>query len=290
MLRDAEGGRAVNLRQSEEPSDIYTEVLKKTKDLLAKNQEPLAKVWLDAVDRKLVKRPCMTFAYSVTSIGIRDQISSEMRKQRDGQFLPGHENWQAAAFLAPLVEEAIRLVVVRAAEAMDWLKELSGHMTKEEIPTSWVTPLGFPVVQPYRKAKGKRFTVWFQGERLQLTLRVESKEVDKRKHALSVAPNFVHSLDATHLMMVVNRLHDEQVTDSYAVIHDSFGVHACDVDAMHYVIRDEFIKLYDEDVLTQTYQSTLLALPGDKWPDVPTPPETGDLDLEEVRDAEFFFA
>ena len=290
MLRDAEGGRAVNLRNSEQPADIYTEVLKVTKDLLAKNSEPLAKVWMDIVDRKIVKRPCMTFAYSVTSIGIRDQIASEMRKQTEGQHLPGHENWQAAAFLAPIVEEAIRTVVDRAAEAMDWLKELSTHMSGEEIPTSWETPLGFPVVQPYRKAKGKLFKVWFQGQRVRLTLRVESREVDKRKHSLSVAPNYVHSLDATHLMMVVNRLADEGVTDSYAMIHDSFGVHACDVDHLHFIIRDEFIKLYSEDVLTKTYQSTLLALPGTKWPDVPTPPEAGDLDLEEVRDADFFFA
>jgi DNA-directed RNA polymerase len=290
MLRDAEGGRAVNLRPSDVPSDIYTEVLKATKCLLAENQEPLAKVWMDKVDRKIVKRPCMTFAYSVTSIGIRDQIASEMRKQCDGQYLPGHENWKAAAFLAPVVEEAIRKVVDRAAEAMDWLKEMSTHMSKEEIPTSWVTPLGFPVVQPYRKAKGKKFKVWFQGQRVRLTLRVESREIDKRKHSLSVAPNFVHSLDATHLMMVVNRMVSEGITDAFAMIHDSFGVHACDVDELHYIIRDEFIKLYDEDVLVDTYRSCLLALPGDKWPDVPTPPEAGDLDLEEVRDADFFFA
>jgi len=290
MLKDEEGGKAVNLVESSTPSDIYTEVLEVTKGLLAKNPEPMAKVWMDAVDRKIVKRPCMTFAYSVTSIGIRDQIASEMRKKTDGQYLPGHENWEAARFLAPVVEEAIRKVVNRAAEAMDWLKELSQHFSKEEIPAMWVTPLGFPVVQPYRRHKGQTVNVWFAGERIRLTLSIEQKNVDKRKHASSVAPNFVHSLDATHLMMVVNRLADEEVTDSYAMIHDSFGVHACDVDELHFIIRDEFIKLYSEDILVQTYQSTLLALPGDKWPDVPTPPEAGDLDLEEVRHADFFFA
>jgi DNA-directed RNA polymerase len=82
----------------------------------------------------------------------------------------------------------------------------------------------------------------------------------------------------------------ENVTKSFAMIHDSFGVHACDVDLLHYIIRDEFIKLYGEDILTQTYQSTLLGLPGDKWPDVELPPEAGELDLEEVRKADFFFA
>jgi DNA-directed RNA polymerase, mitochondrial len=290
MLRDAEGGRAVNLTNLDQPSDIYTEVLYVVQDMLAENSDPLAKVWMDKVDRKIVKRPCMTFAYSVTSVGIRDQIASEMRKQTDGQYLPGHENWQAAMFLAPIVEAAIRQVVKRAAEAMDWLKLAAKALTAEEIPTSWVTPLGFPVVQPYRKAKGQLFKVWFQGQRIRLTLRVESRTIDGRKQASSVAPNFVHSLDATHLMMVVNRLYDEGITPNTAMIHDSFGVHACDVDELHYVIRDEFIKLYSEDILTRTYQSTLLALPGDKWPDLPTPPEAGDLNLEEVRDADFFFA
>jgi len=130
----------------------------------------------------------------------------------------------------------------------------------------------------------------FAGIRTHVTLTVESKVIDGSKQRLSVAPNFVHSLDATHLMKVVNRLADEGVTKSYAMIHDSFGVHACDVDELHHIIRDEFIELYSDDILTKTYQSTLLALPGDQWPDVPTPPEAGDLDLEEVRDADFFFA
>ena len=171
-----------------------------------------------------------------------------------------------------------------------WLKAVSKEFTKAGIMTQWQTPLGFPVTQPYYKSKGKGLQVWFQGLRLQLSLKVQSQDVDGSKHALAVAPNFVHSMDATHLMMVVNRLADEGVTKNFAMIHDSFGVHACDVDEMHYIIRDEFVNLYSEDVLTDTYRSTLLALPGDKWPDVPLPPEAGDLDLEEVRDADFFFA
>jgi DNA-directed RNA polymerase len=290
MLRDAEGGKAVNLTPSETPTDIYTEVLNVVKAKLMADSEPLAKVWMDKVDRKIVKRPCMTFAYSVTSIGIREQISGEMRKQSDGQYIPGWENWQAAAFLAPVVEDSIREVVKRAAEAMDWLKEVSKAYSKEQIPTSWVTPLGFPVVQPYRKAKGKQFWVWFQGSKIRLTLRVESRDVDSRKQASSVAPNYVHSLDATHLMMVVNMMKNEGITDSFAMIHDSFGVHAADVDELHYAIRDQFIELYSDDVLTQVYQQCLPALPGKRWKDVPVPPEKGTLDLQEVRDADFFFA
>ena len=291
MLRDQRGGEAVNLVANETPADIYIEVLDVLKAKLNESKEPLAKVWYDKVDRKMVKRPCMTFAYSVTSAGIKNQLLDEMRKRGSAQFLPGTNDWDAAVFLAPLLEESIRDVVDRAAEAMDWLKGVSKAVSKNDIPTGWTTPLGFRVVQPYLKSKGQRIKVLFQGQPILVSLTFEGDKIDTLKQASAVAPNFVHSLDATHLMMTVNRLKAEGVTHSFAVIHDSFGVHAADVDELHAVLREEFVNLYTEqEVLVDFYQESLLRLPGTQWPEVDSPPEAGDLNLEEVRDADFFFA
>lgn len=289
MLRDQRGAEAVNLVNNERPADIYTEVLGVVNGLLAESSEPLAKVWLGKVDRKIVKRPCMTFAYSVTSAGIKQQILDEIRKRQEGDYLPGTPDWEAAVFLAPLVEQSIRTVVDRAAEAMDWLKGMSKIISTNEVPTGWTTPMGFKVLQPYLKSKGKRIKVLFQGQPMFLTLTFEGDKIDRAKQMSAVAPNFVHSLDATHLMMTVLRM--REVTCSFAVIHDSFGVHACDVDDMHYALRDEFVNLYsDNEVLVAFYRESLLRLPGDQWPDADTPPEAGEYNLEEVRDADFFFA
>ncbi len=288
MLRDQRGAEAVNLTDNPLPADIYTEVLYETISLLKESKEPLARIWQDKVDRKIVKRPCMTFAYSVTSAGIRNQILDEIRKRQSGDYLPGTPDWQAAAFLAPFVEQAIRGVVDRAAEAMDWLKTVSKTISEEHIPTGWTTPLGFRVLQPYLKSQGKRVKLWFQGIEMKLQLTFETEKIDGAKQASAVAPNFVHSLDATHLMMTVNQM--IEVTDSFAVIHDSFGVHACDVDELHYSLREQFIRLYTDEVLVDFYQESLPRLPGEKWKTVPTPPEAGEYNLEEVRDAQFFFA
>jgi len=290
MLRDQRGAEAVNLTNTPLPNDIYTEVLYVVNDALKASAEPLAKVWQGKVDRKIVKRPCMTFAYSVTSAGIRQQILDEIRKRQEGDYLPGTPDWEAAAFLAPIVEASIRSVVDRAAEAMDWLKHVSKHVSKQDIPTGWTTPLGFRVLQPYLKSKGKRIKVLFQGQPMFLTLTFEGDKIDGAKQSSAVAPNYVHSLDATHLMMTVNRMADAGVTTSFAVIHDSFGVHACDVDELHYALRDEFINLYSQEVLVEFYRESLLRLPGKAWPDIDQPPEAGEYNIEEVRDADFFFA
>jgi DNA-directed RNA polymerase len=314
LLRDRRGAEAVNLVANDKPADIYVEVLEETKRLLAEDSTPLAKVWLDKVDRKIVKRPCMTFAYSVTSTGIRNQIDEEIRKRQDGDYLPGTPNWEAAQSLAPVVEQAIRNVVERPAEAMKWLTDCARLINKQGNRTRWTTPLGLPVIQPYMKTRAKTIKVYFAGEkalhvlrhsinsnetevsnkdekRLRLTIQEETNIPNGKKQTSSIAPNVVHSLDATHLMMVVNRLADEGITDQYyAMVHDSFGVHATDVDEMNFIIRDEFIKLYSEDILTKLYQEFLLQLPGDKWPDLPLPPTPGEYNIEEVRDADFFFA
>jgi DNA-directed RNA polymerase len=75
------------------------------------------------------------------------------------------------------------------------------------------------------------------------------------------------------------------------VIHDSFGVHACDVDELHYALRDEFINLYaNNDPLNNFYKSALARMDEKNWGNLEVQPEAGDYDIEEVRDADFFFA
>jgi DNA-directed RNA polymerase len=298
MLRDPRGAHATNLTATDKPTDLYTQVQEVVNQRLAESSEPLAKVWAGKVTRKIVKRPCMTFAYGVTSAGIKNQLLEELRKSsRDAvgkddtfrdSYLPGVSNWESAVLLAPIIEQAIMEVVECAAEARDWLKSVSKQVSKAGVPTGWTTPLGFRVLQPYLKSRGKRIKVLFNGTVHFLSLTFEGDDIHSNEQSLGVSPNFVHSLDATHMMMTVNRL--APVTDSFAMIHDSFGVHACDVDELHYALRDEFIKLYEQDVLVSFYQESLLRVPGGEWPKVPSPPEAGEFNLEEVRDADFFFA
>lgn len=290
MLLDEEAAKYVCLVPMDKPADLYMAVVHRTEQLLLEETDQLAISWRGNVKRKVAKRPCMTFAYSVTSRGMRDQIADEIHKQaKGGQYLPGWTNFESATFLAPRVEAAIRSTVRRAAEAMDWLQEAIKPVVQRNEPVIWFTADGLPIQHRYVRTNGKRFSVWVQGVRMQIQLRVDGSKQDVRKHQSSIAPNYIHGNDATHLRMVVNRLMDAGVTDSFAMIHDSFGVHACDVDELHYAIRDEFIKLYTPNRLEEFREQMCSLLDPADWAEIPTPPERGDLDLELVRGADFFF-
>lgn len=63
----------------------------------------------------------------------------------------------------------------------------------------WTTPLGLPIVQPYRKTKRKQITTALQT--VFISDPNSPAEVNGLKQASAFPPNFIHSLDATHMML-----------------------------------------------------------------------------------------
>jgi DNA-directed RNA polymerase len=67
----------------------------------------------------------------------------------------------------------------------------------------------------------------------------------KRKQQQSASPNVIHSFDSAHLCRTVNACSDEWLLKDFAMIHDSFGVHAADTTVLSKVIREEFLRIYE---------------------------------------------
>jgi len=111
----------------------------------------------------------------------------------------------------------------------------------------------------------------------------DAEKMHNFRQVNGIAPNFVHSLDACHLMKTVISAKDNYDIESFAVVHDSFGTHACDIEHLGMVLRETFVDMYQEDVLKKFMKDQ-----GDL--DLPSLPEYGKLNVEEVKDAEFFFS
>lgn len=109
----------------------------------------------------------------------------------------------------------------------------------------WTTPLKMPVVQPYRKGIPRRVRTNIQ--LVSLTQRSSSDPVSKRKQRQGFPPNFIHSLDATH--MLLSALKCDEMGLTFAAVHDSFWTHAADVDVMNRILRDAFIRMHSEDII-----------------------------------------
>lgn len=96
---------------------------------------------------------------------------------------------------------------------------------------TWVTPLGLPVLQPYRKSSTHTVRTILQS--ITLSLDDDALPVSKQKQRTAFPPNFVHSLDATHMLMTAIKMRDKNIT--FAAVHDSYWTHAQDIPAMNVV-------------------------------------------------------
>ncbi len=290
MLRDSTGGAAVNLTPTDEPQDIYQEVANKTIELLKadKGESPYSERWLQwGVGRKDTKRSVMIVPYSGTLHSSNTYIVERVQERLEAgeEDIWGEDKMKAAMYLGKLVWQAIDETVVAARGAMKWLKETAKILSKEELPVNWTTPDGFHVLQAYACRKSGQIKTVLGEKIYRLRVDTEIEALDKGKQASGISPNFVHSLDATALRMTVNACANQGVTN-LSLIHDSYGTCAADTLVLAATLRDEFVMIYQEDVLEKFKQEVEVVL------DEPLPatPPKGDLDIEVVRDSQFFFA
>lgn len=308
MLRDEVGGSAVNLVDHERPADIYQQVADKVLKIVEKDAmsgtldevqkeevgggqrvhfgtRSMAQAWLaHGVTRKVVKRNVMTLAYGSGQYGFQEQIYEDTTK---GNIHFKRFEKPCAKYMAKLVWQEVQTTVVSATEGMKYLKALAKVLTKHGLPVNWWTPLGLPVQQQYLKLVQKSFRTRF-GDMVswrgyyQDVADDESLDANGQKNG--IAPNFIHSLDSTHLMMVVN----EAGLSNYTTIHDSFGTSLGEARYLQVVIREQLYKLYTEHSPIEEFKKYVEAMTGEDLSDIPEPPKGG-LKLENILTSTFIF-
>ena len=308
LLRDPVGGSAVNLIDHDKPSDIYREVSDKVLTMVKKDvmegttkgkerkdgtfgpgTKQMAEAWLaHGINRKVCKRPVMTLAYGSGQYGFADQIYEDTT--RDNPHFAGVGDRQAAQYLAKLTWKAVQTTVVAAIEGMECLKKIATALAKADMPVEWVTPMGLPIQQMYLARKTESFQLRLGNAstryRIYVTTVSENEDVDRHKQATGVAPNFIHSLDATHLMMSINEASKEGCVN-FSTVHDSFGTSLGEAARLRRIIRQQMVKLYTEhDPLADflRHAEELLGEPLDI-----ELPKKGSLDINCILDSKFVF-
>ena len=290
MLRDYEGGRAVNLTPSKEPQDIYSDVAAKATALLEKEGTLMARQLLEiGICRKICKRPVMIVPYSGTRHSCRDYIMEALEEKCKGRNPWGDNFFQPSLYLSGFVWQAISEVIVSAFDAMKYIKEIAKLYVENGLSFSWETPTNLLVRQHYPNSTSKRVKSHLNGSLVSLRYReTDDTSIDKRKMLSGASPNFVHSLDAAALTITVSKCLDAGITD-FAMVHDSYGTHSPNMPLLNDELRKAFVEMYEEhDVLLNLYTSAVATLPKEVL--VPPPPAKGTLDLKEVLQSDYFFA
>lgn len=309
ILRDPVGGAAVNLLPSDKPNDIYGVVAAKVNEAIAQDlktgtiddvvdtkikfgTKTLAQVWhMHGVTRKVTKRSVMTLAYGSKEYGFRDQIyediiSKDMQEQKENSVFSDANCWQASAYMAKLIWNAVRTTVVAAVEGMKWLQDCAKLVTKKGQVVTWTTPMGLPIQQSYMECESRQVRLRCAGKNIRLYSLNMTGNIDKRAQAQGVAPNFIHSMDASHLQLTVCNAVDADI-HHFAMIHDSYGAPVAQAKHMYKVVRESFIKMYTDHDVLESFRDDMKKLSDTKLPDFPA---RGILDLNEIIKSKYIFS
>uniref|UniRef100_M8C8F6 DNA-directed RNA polymerase n=1 Tax=Aegilops tauschii TaxID=37682 RepID=M8C8F6_AEGTA len=281
--RDKLGAVAVNLVSGEKPADVYSgiaarvvEIMKRdaqkdpAKDADAARARLLVDQFVSAilhdlisviafswylidspviqVDRKLVKQTVMTSVYGVTYVGAREQIKRRLKER--GVIAEDSELFGASCYAAKVTLTALGEMFEAARSIMTWLGDCAKIKTSLQV----------------------------------LTLQRETDKVMVKRQRTAFPPNFVHSLDGSHMMMTAVACKKQGLY--FAGVHDSYWTHACDVDTMNKILREKFVELYDAPILENLLESFRTAFPKLKFPPLP---ERGNFDMKDVLQSTYFF-
>ena len=155
---------------------------------------------------------------------------------------------------------------------------------------TWNTPSSFPVKYTCFKTVSRRCRGTISGYKtasggaktINHVAQVPTKMPDIRGFMCGVSPNFVHSLDAAHMALVIEDWHGD-----FGAVHDSFSAHACDVEHLIALTKQKFIEMYDADNFYNYIEDELVT--NKNGLDVEQP-ILGDLNIEEIEDSDYFFA
>lgn len=296
MLKDEQGGKAVNLVPSEVPQDIYQVVADKAIETLKVDIETqaenshLAEEWLRfGITRKLAKRPVMIVPYSGTYSACRDYIREHVTETLEGKL---DENpfscdvYLASTYLANFVWTAISQSISSAKCAMSWLRAVARDLAKQGVAIEWITPSGFKVQQAYPEHTTSRIKTRLNGSFSKFNIKNATTKMDKKKQQTGIAPNFVHSMDAAALQLYLCKCVDHGLK-SFHMVHDAYGVHAADTELSARLLREVFVDMYSENQLEKFKESvTKFSATEIKEP----LPKQGTLDIDSILDSQFFFA
>ncbi len=287
LLLDEIGGKATNLVPAALPNDVYQMVADHATVLLEKLPEDelgYRTKWLThKLSRSLVKRSVMTLPYGSTRFSCADFIVDDYLKKGKAPEFAKEEYNRAARYLSFVVWEAIGHVVVKAREAMVWLQQVASILIRNgEQDIRWITPTGFPVIQKYFEINEHRINTKLCGS-TKIVCYSESDTPARAQHKNGIAPNFVHSLDASHMVLTALAASRAGVT-SLAMIHDDYGTHAADAALLYSAIRSVFVDMYSNFTPLEDLRNRYAAY------DLPPIPSKGNLNLEDVKLSEYFFS
>ena len=288
ISKDTNTGRLVGLIPVEIQADFYVQTAKELIKLVPEWFKDRRDMKMKHIRKGISKRGSMTRAYSAGAEKIAINMYEDCKKE--GYHEAFNITLDDCRMLAKNLITAINTVCPGPLQTMKFLQKVANKKLEETNQIFWWTPSGFPVIyQAFQKYKMKtKSTLRGLGKSrdqikhthlINRTKIEDNKPIaDKQKYASGISPNYIHSMDASHMSLVINDWDED-----FGAVHDSFSTHPNYVEDLLELTKKKFIKMYYHDNFFDKIEKTFKVT-------MPEQPKLGELNIMEVYNSDYFFA
>jgi DNA-directed RNA polymerase, mitochondrial len=273
LIKDLNSGIKVNLKPQtvkDKVEDIYSELIDPINNAIKKHGEnnlAYSEFKKIKLNRSHLKLPIMTKLYNVSVMGIADQLRNSFEKIKVENNLyyflvPTEDGFTKISYLeiytlAEIINKQIFNSLPYLEEVYKYLKEIVKLCLKCNIPLTWFTPSGLKITQFYALSKQNKISISFKNKTKSVVLRSVTDKVDSKKQVNSIIPNIIHSLDASHLINIINTGLQNVELPYVLTIHDCFGTHPNNIEQLKNLVILEFVKLYADENFLKKYHDRI---------------------------------
>ena len=286
-------GEKVNLVNSNQPSDIYSQVATSLCQRLRETDDPRAAKWLMLnIDRSLTKPCVMTAPYSATNSAFFHHAYSWAIER--GKML-GKNNWtrgkgamSTVSYMANLLFQESSKAIEPALVAMKWFKAVGRELGKVNKAVHWTSPTGLYVEQKYYDPKKIRIQLKYLSDvYLDIRTNEDTPELNTKKMGHAISANILHSFDASH--MAFSTIHASiQGVENICGIHDCFVTTPSEMSVLRDSVRQTFADMYSVDCLSKLKAELKAQLTDNQIETLPPEPTLGGLDVLLTRSSTYF--
>jgi len=158
--------------------------------------------------------------------------------------------------LAKIIHETLFDYYPALKKLFEYFISVCLAFTKLDIPILWFPPSGLSIEQRYLKTAQAQVSISVgHSKKKSIILKRKLDKTDWQVQTQAILPNIIHSMDASHLILILNKSKNISPVIS---IHDCFGCLPNNMIELENLVKLEFINLYSKNNFLEKFNSDLL--------------------------------
>nr|QWO71472.1 RNA polymerase [Termitomyces sp. T70a] len=242
--------------KEELPQDFYSYALDKIRTRLLESD--IVELRDIKLNRKMIKRSVMTIPYNISMAGIGEHLmehfeSNWVLKEKfikiPGEATISGKEVNLNGSMYGNLTKIIYFVLTKELPSLKLLTEYFNGMidicTKLNLPVTWVTPAGLKISYTNMKFESTRIKANLLPSSNKTTIKLPTDSMDVMSMKRSFMPNFVHSLDAANVHLLLNSISMKGLP--IYTIHDCFAGTPNNMLLLEKMVKEAFIEIYFKD-------------------------------------------